>query len=132
MKQARLKATHPKTRETTYFKRITMSVTMTSLSDVLDAKYWENQPYYFFKTLKPNLSHYAQRADDACLQAQIDVFGTMNIGTIAGSLAPPGNFASLVYSESLPDRLPILAYLNEILSFYEGKAIVRQNSFGTI
>lgn len=86
----------------------------------LDRKFWENNPDYFFDTLAPRLSKYAERADDACIQAQIDVFTKDHVGAISGSLARSGNFAAAVYAESLPDRLPILAYLNEILSFYEG------------
>ena len=90
-------------------------------SGVLDRKFWINNPNFCFKTLQPRLSHYAVRADDACIQTQIDVFGKGDVGAIQGSLAPTGNFAATIYAESLPDRLPILAYLNEILSFYEGK-----------
>lgn len=89
-------------------------------SNLLDRKFLDNNSAFFFKTLRPRLSHYAVRADDACIQTQIDVFGKEHVGIMPGSLAPSGNFAATVYSESLPDRLPILAYLNEILSFYEG------------
>ncbi|KND87313.1 Fusicoccadiene synthase [Tolypocladium ophioglossoides CBS 100239] len=88
-------------------------------SVVLDRKAWEGNPKYFFKTIPPRISKYAERADDACIQTQIDVFGKDNVGIIQGSLASAANFASTIYSESLPERLPILAYLNEILSFYE-------------
>lgn len=89
-------------------------------SVVLDRKVWEGNPQYFFKTIPPRISKYAQRADDACIQTQIDVFGKDNVGIITGSLASSGNFAALIYAESLPDRVAVLAYLNEILSFYEG------------
>lgn len=64
------------------------------------------------------------RADDACIQAQIDVFGKDHVGIVQGSLAPSGNFAAVIYPESLPDRLPIVAYLNEWLSFYECMAFL--------
>lgn len=104
---------------------------MASPSEVLDPKHWQGQPHYFFKSLKPRVSRYAQRADDACLQAQVDTFGSNDVGAIAGSLAPTGNFASLIYAESSPDRLPILAYLNEMLSFYEGGSDLKRNGLRT-
>ncbi|KAL5610624.1 hypothetical protein FOBRF1_006741 [Fusarium oxysporum] len=88
-------------------------------SALLDRKHWEGNPKYFFKTIPPRVSKHAQRADDACIQTQIDVFGRDNVGIIQGSLASAANFAAVIYAESLPDRLPILAYLNEVLSFYE-------------
>ncbi|KAI8649475.1 hypothetical protein LRP88_00028 [Fusarium phalaenopsidis] len=90
-----------------------------STSVILDRKYWEGNPKYFFRTISPRVSTHAQRADDACIQTQIDVFGRDNVGIIQGSLASAANFAATIYAESLPDRLPILAYLNEVLSFYE-------------
>jgi len=88
-------------------------------SILLDQKYWQGNPQYLFKTIPPRVSKYAQRADDACIQTQIDVFNRDNIGIIQGSLASAANFAAVIYAESLPNRLPILAYLNEVLSFYE-------------
>ena len=90
----------------------------------LDRKFWAANPDFFFNSLPPRLSKYAVRADDACIQAQIDVFGKDHVGILPGSLAPSGNFAAVIYAESLPDRLPIVAYLNELLSFYEGMAFL--------
>lgn len=86
---------------------------------MLDRTLWENDPIYFFKVIPPYISKYAQRADDASFQAQIDVFGKDNVGAMPGALGPRGNFASLTFAESFPDRVAMLAYTNEVLSFYE-------------
>ncbi|KAJ5160938.1 isoprenoid synthase domain-containing protein [Penicillium canariense] len=88
-------------------------------SVMLDRKLWENDPIYFFQVLPPHISKYAQRADDASIQAQIDVFGKDNVGAMPGALGPRGNFAAVTFAESFPDRVAMLAYLNEVLSFYE-------------
>jgi len=86
---------------------------------MLDRKLWENDPIYFFRVLSPYISKYAQRADDASIQAQIDVFGKNDVGAMPGALGPRGNFAAVTFAEAFPDRVAMLAYLNEILSFYE-------------
>ncbi|EIT78089.1 isoprenoid synthase domain-containing protein [Aspergillus flavus] len=88
-------------------------------SVMLDCKLWKDDPIYFFKTLPPYISKYAQRADDASIQAQIDVFGKDDVGAMPGALGPRGNFAAVTFAESFPDRVAMLAYLNEVLSFYE-------------
>jgi hypothetical protein len=106
---------------TTIFSLILVIMESQNRSILLDRKHWERNPQYFFKTIPPRVSKYAQRADDACIQTQIDVWGRENIGIIQGSLAKAANFAAVIYAESLPDRLPVLAYLNEVLSFYEGR-----------
>ena len=85
-------------------------------SVVTDRKHWADNPDFFFATIPPRTSKYA----DASVQCQIDVFGKDNIGIIGGCLAPGGNFGALIYGESLPDRIVVLVYLTEILSFYEG------------
>ena len=88
-------------------------------SVMLDCKLWKDDPIYFFKTRPPYISKYAQRADDASIQAQIDVFGKDDVGAMPGALGPRGNFAAVTFAESFPDRVAMLAYLNEVLSFYE-------------
>ena len=41
-------------------------------------------------------------------------------GIISGSLAHSGDFVTTIYADSLPHKLPIVGYLDKILSFYEG------------
>jgi hypothetical protein len=89
-------------------------------SVVTDRRHWADNPDYFFASIPPRTSKYAVQADDASIQCQIDVFGKDHIGIIGGSLAPGGNFGALIYGESLPDRIAVLTYLTEMLSFYEG------------
>jgi len=86
---------------------------------MLDRKLWENDHLYFFRVLSPYISKWAQRADDASIQAQIDVFGKDNVGAMPGALGPRGNFAAVTFAEAFPDKVAMLAYLNEVLSFYE-------------
>ncbi|KAH9990458.1 isoprenoid synthase domain-containing protein [Xylariaceae sp. FL0662B] len=90
-----------------------------SYSHTLDKKLWAGFEGYFFKSLEPRISKGAIQADDGAVQAQIDVFGKPNIGTIAGSLSSAGNFSALLFPDCLPDRLPILAYLSELESLFE-------------
>jgi hypothetical protein len=86
----------------------------------VEAEKWKGNPEYLFKSIAPRISKTAVAADDASIQAQIDVFGLSDVGMITGSLASAGNFAAVTFAESKPDRLPIVAYLTEMLSFYDG------------
>ncbi|KAI9146799.1 Cytochrome P450 monooxygenase TRI4 [Paramyrothecium foliicola] len=85
----------------------------------IPAEKWKSNAEYLFKTIAPRISHYERNADDACIQAQIDVFGKDHVGMITGSLASAGNFGAVVFAQSTPERLPIVAYLTEMLSFYD-------------
>jgi hypothetical protein len=87
---------------------------------MVDRKFWADNPDYFFASLSPWISRYAQRADDASIQNQIDIVGRDHIGKMPGCLACAGNFAAVNYADTLPDRIAILAYLTEIMSFYDG------------